>query len=185
MEALNQKEQKFAADHHDLIYAFLRCYNLPGEEYYDLLAIAYLKAVKEYSKKPELRKKCAFSTIAFQKMRDAKIKKYHSDRVRAAYIAFSLNDLNEAGNEYIEELPDPCDIFHKKEQQENLEEFMEEILPVLTKRQREHLIRLAENGKPHDMMQEMHVSVIDFWKDRRAIREAATAAMERKFRGGT
>ena len=52
MEALNQKERKFAEEHHALIYAFLRCYHLPEAEYYDLLAIAYLRAVKEYNSKP-------------------------------------------------------------------------------------------------------------------------------------
>ena len=51
----------------------------PEAEYYDLLAIAYLRAVKEYNSKPELRGKYEFSTIAFQKMRDAKIKKYHAE----------------------------------------------------------------------------------------------------------
>lgn len=95
MEALNQKERKFAEEHHALIYAFLWCHHLPESEYYDLLAIAYLRAVKEYNSEPELRKKYEFSTIAFQKMRDAKIKKYHADRVRDAYIAFSLNDLTQ------------------------------------------------------------------------------------------
>ena len=109
MEALNQKERKFAEEHHALIYAFLRYYHLPEAEYYDLLAIAYLRAVKEYNSKPELRGKYEFSTIAFQKMRDAKIKKYHADRVRDAYIAFSLNDLNAEGNEYVAQLPDPHD----------------------------------------------------------------------------
>ena len=107
MEALNQKEREFAEEHHALIYAFLRYYHLPEAEYYDLLAIAYLRAVKEYNGKPELRGKYEFSTIAFQKMRDAKIKKYHADRVRDAYIAFSLNDLNAEGNEYMAQLPDP------------------------------------------------------------------------------
>ena len=62
MKALNQKERKFAEEHHALIYAFLRYYHLPESEYYDLLAIAYLRAVKEYSSKPELRKKYEFST---------------------------------------------------------------------------------------------------------------------------
>ena len=32
MEALNQKERKFAEEHHALIYAFLRCYHLPESD---------------------------------------------------------------------------------------------------------------------------------------------------------
>ena len=97
MEALNQTERKFAEEHHALIYAFLRYYHLPEAEYYDLLAIAYLRAVKEYNSKLELRGKYEFSTIAFQKMRDAKIKKYHADRVRDAYIAFQSKRLKRRG----------------------------------------------------------------------------------------
>lgn len=107
MEALNQKERSFAEENHGLIYAFLNYYKLPEAEYYDICAIAYLHAVKDWHSKPELREKYRFSTIAFKKMLSAKIKKYHADRVRDAYIAFSLNDLNAEGNEYLAQFPDP------------------------------------------------------------------------------
>ena len=105
MEALNQKERSFAEENHGLIYAFLNYYKLPEAEYYDICAIAYLHAVKDWHSKPELREKYRFSTIAFKKMLSAKIKKYHADRVRDAYIAFSLNDLNAEGNEYLAQFP--------------------------------------------------------------------------------
>ena len=159
MEALNQKEREFAEEHHALIYAFLRYYHLPEAEYYDLLAIAYLRAVKEYNSKPELRGKYEFSTIAFQKMRDAKIKKYHADRVRDAYIAFSLNDLN-------------------------AEELLKEIMPALTERQRSHLVKLLEGKDHREITREDHVAVTEFWKDRKAIRAATTAAIRRESCGG-
>ena len=119
MEALNQKERKFAEEHHTLIYAFLRYYHLPEAEYYDLLAIAYLHAVKDWHSKPELREKYRFSTIAFKKMLSAKIKKYHADLVRDAYIAFSLNDLNAEGNEYLAQFPDPHDRLREAQERQN------------------------------------------------------------------
>lgn len=80
MEALNQKERRFAEENHGLIYSFLNYYRLPEAEHYDICAIAYLQAVKEWHRKPELRDKYKFSTIAFKKMESAKIKKYHADR---------------------------------------------------------------------------------------------------------
>lgn len=184
MEALNQNERKFAEEHHALIYAFLRYYHLPEAEYYDLLAIAYLRAVKEYNGKPELRKKYEFSTIAFQKMRDAKIKKYHADRVRDAYIAFSLNDLNAEGNEYMAQLPDPHDALRQAEAQKDMEELLQEIMPALTERQRSHLVKLLEGKNHRDITREDHVALTDFWEDRRSIRAAVTAVIGRESCGG-
>ncbi len=74
MEALNQKERSFAEENHGLIYAFLNYYKLPEAEYYDICAIAYLHAVKDWHSKPELREKYRFSTIAFKKKEDVKRK---------------------------------------------------------------------------------------------------------------
>ena len=184
MEPLNQKERKFAEEHHALIYAFLRCYQLPESEYYNLLAIAYLRAVKEYNSKPELRKKYEFSTIAFHKMRDAKIKKYHADRVRDAYIAFSLNDLNTEGNEYVVQFPDPHDGLREAQERQNVEELLKEIMPALTERQRSHLIKLLEGKNHREITREDHVAFTEFWSDRKAIRVATTAVIRRESCGG-
>ena len=184
MKALNQKERKFAEEHHALIYAFLRYYHLPESEYYDLLAIAYLRAVKEYSSKPELRKKYEFSTIAFQKMRDAKIKKYHADRVRDAYIAFSLNDLNAEGNEYLVQFPDPHDALREAQERQGIAELLKEIMPALTERQRSHLIKLLEGKDHREITKEDRVAVTEFWRDRKAIRAATTAVIRRESCGG-
>lgn len=148
MEALNQKERSFAEENHGLIYAFLNYYKLPEAEYYDICAIAYLHAVKDWHSKPELREKYRFSTIAFKKMLSAKIKKYHADRVRDAYIAFSLNDLNAEGNEYLAQFPDPHDRLRETQEQQNIEELLKEIMPALTERQRSHLVKLLEGERP-------------------------------------
>lgn len=179
MEALNQKERKFAEEHHALIYAFLRYYHLPEAEYYDLLAIAYLRAVKEYNSKPELRGKYEFSTIAFQKMRDAKIKKYHADRVRDAYIAFSLNDLNAEGNEYLGQIADQRDAIREIEDQQNIEDLLNEVMPALTERQRKHLMRMVKGETPVEIMRGGHTAITEFWKDRERIKKAVSAVFVR------
>lgn len=184
MEALNQKERSFAEENHGLIYAFLNYYKLPEAEYYDICAIAYLHAVKDWHSKPELREKYRFSTIAFKKMLSAKIKKYHADRVRDAYIAFSLNDLNAEGNEYLAQFPDPHDRLRETQEQQNIEELLKEIMPALTERQRSHLVKLLEGKDHREITREDRVAVTEFLKDRKAIRAATTAVIRRESCGG-
>lgn len=184
MEALNQEEREFGEKNHALIYSFLNYYKLPETEYYDICAIAYLQAVKDYHRKPGLREKYCFSTIAFKKMTSAKIRKYHSDRIRDAYIAFSLNDLDPEEREYIEQLPDPRNTFLELEAIQEAAELLEDILPALTERQRNHLVKLAEGEKPREMIQGLRVSLTQFWQDRKAIREATAAVVEQESRGG-
>ena len=133
---------------------------------------------------PELREKYRFSTIAFKKMLSAKIKKYHADRIRDAYIAFSLNDLNAEGNEYLGQLPDPHDALREFESEQSAEAFLKDIMPALTERQRKHLAGMAGERKPREIMQEMRLSFTEFWKDRAAIREAAAAVIGRESCGG-
>ncbi len=134
MEALNQIERRFAEENHRLIYAFLNHYKLPHAEYYDVCAIAYIHAVKDWHRKTELREKYRFSTIAFKKMLSAKIKKYHADRIRDAYMAFSLNDLNAEGNEYLGQLPDPYDALREAQERQDIAELLGEIMTALTER---------------------------------------------------
>ena len=184
MEALNQKERSFAEENHGLIYAFLNYYKLPEAEYYDICAIAYLHAVKDWHSKPELREKYRFSTIAFKKMSCAKINKYHADRIRDAYIAFSLNDLNTEGNEYMAQIPDPYDALREAQERQDIEGLLKDIMPALTGQQCRHLVKLAEGEKPREIMQELHISIAEFWKDRKAIKAAATTIIGQESGGG-
>lgn len=64
---LTQEQQHFAAEHHDLICAFLGRGGLPVSEYYDVAALGFLHAVQRYLTQPWLRK-YAFPTIAWQAM---------------------------------------------------------------------------------------------------------------------
>lgn len=179
MEALNSKERKFAEENHGLIYSFLNYYRLTEAEHYDICAIAYLQAVKEWHRKPELREKYRFSTIAFRKMLSAKIKKYHADRVRNAYIAFSLNDLNAEGNEYLVQIPDPHDALREAQERQDIAELLKEIMPALTERQRKHLIRAVKGETPVEIMRGGHTAITEFWKDRERIKKAVSAVFVR------
>lgn len=68
-KALTTEERIFAEQNHDIIYKFLKCENLSIEEYYDIVVMGYLKAVKDYCRKESARQ-YAFSTCANRSMLD-------------------------------------------------------------------------------------------------------------------
>ena len=78
---LTQEQQQFAAEHHDLIYAFLGRGGLPVSEYYDVAALGFLHAVQHYLTQPWLRK-YAFPTIAWQAMGREIAKDYRTEARR-------------------------------------------------------------------------------------------------------
>lgn len=64
---LTESQRRFAAENHDLIYAFLRERRYDPDEFYDIAAFGFLRAVIRYLTKPEL-KGYSFSTIAWPAM---------------------------------------------------------------------------------------------------------------------
>lgn len=78
---LTKVQQQFAAEHHDLIYAFLNRGGLPVSEYYDVAALGFLHAVQRYLSQPWLRK-YAFPTIAWQAMGREIAKDYRAEARR-------------------------------------------------------------------------------------------------------
>lgn len=62
---LTEAESEFAAEHHSVIYGYLRKAGLPEDDFYDVVVFGYLRAVRKYLARPELRK-YSFSTIAYQ-----------------------------------------------------------------------------------------------------------------------
>ncbi len=65
---LTEEQCQFATQHHKLILSFLNRRRLDEQEYYDVVALGYLSAVKRYFAQPKLGQ-YAFSTIAWQAMR--------------------------------------------------------------------------------------------------------------------
>ena len=64
---LTGMESEFAAEHHALIYTFLRAFDLPEEDFYDVAVFGYLSAVRAYLAREELRRG-SFRTIAYRAM---------------------------------------------------------------------------------------------------------------------
>ena len=75
LSALTMEQKEYAAEHHNLVYRFLRLNRLDESEFYDVVIFGYLKAVREYLEKPELSR-FKFSTIAWRKMKDCVIQEY-------------------------------------------------------------------------------------------------------------
>ena len=52
---LTAEEREFAAEHHGLIYRYMKNMKLDPEEWYDLLIVDYLQSVKRYFSNPQLQ----------------------------------------------------------------------------------------------------------------------------------
>lgn len=181
-ERLTEQERTFAEQNHDLVYAFLNQNHLQESEFYDVVAWGYLRAVQRYHREPQL-KKYSFSTIAWNAMRCYVGNKRKSDKIRNAMIAFSINELTEEGTECGEFIRSAKDAFWELEQQENLEELLSKIMPMLTESQKDHIIAALEGYKPCEIMQKEHISVQHYQKDRKVI-QAAVAEVLPAFSGG-
>jgi RNA polymerase sigma-70 factor (ECF subfamily) len=85
-EALTPEQRRFSEDNHYLIGSFLRWKRL-SPDYYDIIVFGYLRAVKKYFNRPELRQ-YKFKTIAYRDMYTDLINHYrkNSRPKRKAYI---------------------------------------------------------------------------------------------------
>lgn len=68
---LTEEEKCFAEEHHDLMYRYMRVHHLDVEEWYDILIIPYLQAVKKYHEYEKL-KRLAFEQIFFRTLDSAR-----------------------------------------------------------------------------------------------------------------
>lgn len=64
---LTPEQNKFAADHHNLIYSFLNDHRLPEDDFYDIVVFGFLRAVRRFFTEPALQK-FSFATIAWSCM---------------------------------------------------------------------------------------------------------------------
>lgn len=71
---LTEEEREYAAEHHGLFFKYMRNMKLDPEEWYDLLIVDYLQAVKKYFSRPELHK-YGFHIILFKRL-DAAYQNY-------------------------------------------------------------------------------------------------------------
>lgn len=82
--ALTPEQREYAADHHNLIYAFLNKKHLRDDEFYDIVVFGFLRAVKRYFEVPGLSQ-YSFSTIAWGGMDSCLINYYTSQKRKECY----------------------------------------------------------------------------------------------------
>ena len=75
---LTEAEAEFAAEHYSIIHRYLRMAGLPENDFYDVVVFGYLRAVRKYLARPELRR-YKFFTIAFRKKRAAYVEPYDEE----------------------------------------------------------------------------------------------------------
>lgn len=106
---LTDSERIFAEENHDVLYKYMNKNHLKISEWYDILVIPYLNAVKKYFESEECRQNYAFTTVAFLKLDTAVMNHY-----RATYRKkrmpegglISLNLLVMGDNPFSENTPD-------------------------------------------------------------------------------
>ena len=95
MKPLTPEQQAFAEEHHGLLLDFMAKHSL-GDDYYDLLANRYLKAVVRYLSEEALRK-YSFSTVVW----------YHLRSELSNYARDQVGKLQEIPIEFYCEIPAP------------------------------------------------------------------------------
>ena len=89
--SLNERQRMFAEEHHNIIEEFLNARKLPMDEFYDVVVFRFLKAVKQYDEREDL-KQYAFATIAKNHMRSALGNHFKKERNRMnGYRVLSLD----------------------------------------------------------------------------------------------
>jgi RNA polymerase sigma-70 factor (ECF subfamily) len=85
-QPLTPEQRQFAEDNHDIISSFLRWKRL-NQDYYDIVVFGYLRAVRNYFERSELRQ-YAFKTIAYYAMNSDLYNHYRKQyrQKRTAYV---------------------------------------------------------------------------------------------------
>ena len=68
---LTEEERLFSEQHHNLIYRYMRIHELNPEEWYDILIIPYLNAVKKYHEYERLHS-LKFEQVFFRTLDNAR-----------------------------------------------------------------------------------------------------------------
>lgn len=90
---LTPEQQEFAEKHYYLIYGYLRKRNLPQGEYYGLIAICFIKAVRIYFMRENLHK-FPFSTIFWRRAQAVEIGYRRSLEAQKRIQSRDLRSLN-------------------------------------------------------------------------------------------
>lgn len=82
---LTERQEQFLAKHHYLVENFLKYRGLPMDEFYDVVIFRFMRAVKQYDERDDL-KKYKFSTIANNAMRWALASHFGKEKAKNADV---------------------------------------------------------------------------------------------------
>jgi hypothetical protein len=88
---LTEQQKVFATEHHKLIYRFMHSKKLDSREWYDVVAIGYMKAVLLWFQRKDLHK-YAFSTICYYKMLNAVGNERAKKRIKTISLQQAINE---------------------------------------------------------------------------------------------
>lgn len=153
---LSYEEQKFAEEHHNMIFRFLSTFGLDAGEYYDVVVFGYLAAVHEYLQKPQLQQNYSFTTISWRQMYRAFLDDctYRNREIRKARMASYHEDL--ALQELDAFLPGRTTAI---EEQLNDREIALELLSYLTPKEKEIVFLKADGYSHAEIAQRCHITV--------------------------
>jgi hypothetical protein len=105
MDRLTDEERLFAEQNYPLLVTIRKAQNIPLEEN-DAADEYYLKAVKVWFSRPDLRSRCKFSTVIYWQLREAMLINYRAHSKDVKHRAFSLDTELPGGESWGEFVPD-------------------------------------------------------------------------------
>lgn len=153
---LTRKQQKFAEENHNLVYAFLNKNSLSEATFYDVVIFGYLRAVQEYCDTSHSHKQ-RFSTLAWKRMRSALSNYYrYLSRAKrnAPTVSFDEMVSSEGGLSWADIIPAPNEQMMKLET-DLLLHTLAASLPPLEMR----VVRMKVRGdRMHDIAKAEHLT---------------------------
>lgn len=131
LEPLTYEEQLFAAEHHDVVYKYLRKRRLDPDEYYDVVIFRFLRSVKRWFSEPHLHEH-NFEIVAYYAMR-SEIGHYQHRKNQQAKRGNVLSlDAVLSGTENLtlgDAIADPYDFYLQLEYRETITEQLRRLSP--------------------------------------------------------
>lgn len=165
---LTPEQQEFAEANHIRIYYHLHKHNLPIDEYYDLAAIGFVKAVKLYFTREDLQK-YAFSTV-FEQMAHNVIHNNWRDNKRIRRIP--KNTLRSLDIPEIRSALEYEGIQTQGNLWDNVEyqDLLNDLCQYATDRQRRILQMLLDGYANTEIQKTIGISPATLWRDRQYFR---------------
>lgn len=138
---LTPEQQELAARYHQTIYSYLRGKRLDASEWYDVAVFGYLRAVRLYTARPELRQ-YSFTTIAGNAM-DSEIYKERRKQRRQIQPLSLDAELTEDGLTLYDIIGDPQFLPYQREDEVVAAQYIP-LLEILTEQQLDVLTMKAQ-----------------------------------------